>query len=294
MITFDFLWFQIVNGMISGAMYALMATGLALIWGTMRVLNFAHGEFFMLGGFMMLVGLNVLGVPVIPAAMFAALAVFGIAVLLHRAVVAPVMNRPGWEFGTIAVTLGLSIILQDLALLIWGERFQSIPYYVGGIVEILGVRLPLQRVLVFVVALSLVALIAIVLRFTRFGKALRAVASDAEAAEACGIDTGRMHMAVFGIAAVLAGLAGLVLAPILAVNPWMGMPLLLKAFVVVVLGGLGSLPGAVVGGLLLGVVEAIGVTFLSSEWREVMAFALLIVVLWLRPQGLFGVKGREA
>jgi branched-chain amino acid transport system permease protein len=95
-------------------------------------------------------------------------------------------------------------------------------------------------------------------------------------------------------AAVLAGLAGLVLAPILAVNPWMGMPLLLKAFVVVVLGGLGSLPGAVVGGLMLGIVEAIGVTFLSSEWREVVAFGVLIVVLWLRPQGLFGIKGREA
>lgn len=294
MISASYLWFQIVNGLVAGAMYALMATGLALIWGTMRVLNFAHGEFFMLGGFAMLVTMQVIGLPVLPAAVLAGLAVFVLAVLLHRSTVAVVMRRPGWEFGTIAVTLGLSIVLQDMALLIWGERFQSLPYYVDGVVSIFGVRLPMQRVLVFVVALGLVAVLALVLRFTRFGTALRAVASDAEAAAACGIDTARMHMAVFGIAAMLAGLAGLILAPILAINPWMGMPLLLKAFVVVVLGGLGSLPGAVVGGLLLGVIEAVGVTFLSSEWREVVAFGVLIVVLWLRPQGLFGRREREA
>lgn len=294
MMSLPFLWEQVVNGLVAGGMYALMATGLSLIWGTMRVLNFAHGEFFMLGAFLALTALQLAGLPLVPAIAAATLGVFLAAVALHAVTVRPLMRRPGWDFSTIAATLGLSIVLQDAALMIWGERFQSLPYFVEGVVHVLGVRLPAQRVLILVAVVVVVALLTILLRFTRFGMALRAVASDPEAASACGINTAAIHAATFGIAAALAALAGIILAPIIAINPWMGVPPILKAFVVVVLGGLGSLPGAVLGGFLLGVIEAIGVTVFSSEWREVVALAVLILVVWLRPQGLFGKPLREA
>jgi branched-chain amino acid transport system permease protein len=294
MMSATYLWEQVVNGMVAGSMYALMAIGLSLIWGTMRVLNFAHGEFFMLGAFLALTALGGMGLPLIAAFVVALVGTFLTAVVLHHATVRPLMRRPGWDFSTIAATLGLSIVLQDAALLIWGERFQALPYFVEGVVHVLGVRLPAQRVLILGALITVVCILTIVIRFTRFGMALRAVASDPEAASACGIDTARIHAATFGIAAALAALAGIILAPIIAINPWMGVPPILKAFVVVVLGGLGSLPGAVLGGLLLGIIEAIGVTVFSSEWREVVALAVLILVVWLRPQGLFGKPLREA
>jgi branched-chain amino acid transport system permease protein len=294
MISGMFLWEQVVNGIVAGAMYALMALGLALIWGTMRVLNFAHGEFFMLGGFLVLSAVHLLGLPLLPSIAFAVLGAALIAMLLQRYTVQPLAGRPGFDFGTIAVTLGLSIVLQDSALLIWGERFREMPYFIEGVAKIFGVRLPMQRVLIVVVVIACVILLTLLLRFTRFGVALRAVASDSEAASACGINTARVHLLTFGIAAGLAALGGVMLAPIMAVNPWMGIPLLLKAFVVVVLGGLGSLPGAVIGGFMLGIIEALGVALFSSEWREVVAFGVLIVVLWVRPHGLFGAKAREA
>jgi len=292
--SFAFLWEQVVNGIVAGSMYALMAIGLTLIWGTMRVLNFAHGEFFMLGAFLALTALLGVGLPLIPAVLVAICGVFVIAVILHSATIRPLMSRPGWDFSTIAATLGLSIVLQDAALMIWGERFQALPYFVEGIVHVLGVRLPAQRVLIVATVIAVVCVLTILIRFTRFGMALRAVASDAEAASACGVNTARVHATTFGIAAALAALAGIILAPIIAINPWMGVPPILKAFVVVVLGGLGSLPGAVLGGFLLGIIEAVGVTVFSSEWREVVALGVLILVVWLRPQGLFGKPLREA
>jgi branched-chain amino acid transport system permease protein len=204
------------------------------------------------------------------------------------------MRQRGWDFSTIAATLGVSIVLQDIALIAWGERFQSLPYFVEGIVHVAGVRLPAQRVLIMLAVIVVVAGLVALLRLTRFGMAVRAVASDGEAASACGINTPAVHAATFGIAAMLAGLAGIILAPIIAINPWMGVPPILKAFVVVVLGGLGSLPGAVIGGYLLGIIEALGVAAFSSEWREAVALTVLIIVIWLRPQGLFGQPMREA
>lgn len=292
--SFAYLWEQVVNGMVAGSMYALMAVGLSLIWGTMRVLNFAHGEFFMLGAFLALTALLGAGLPLIPAILVAIVGVFLIAMVLHSATIRPLMSRPGWDFSTIAATLGLSIVLQDAALMIWGERFQSLPYFVEGVVHVLGVRLPAQRVLIVATVIAVVCVLTVLIRFTRFGMALRAVASDPEAASVCGINTARIHATTFGIAAALAALAGIILAPIIAINPWMGVPPILKAFVVVVLGGLGSLPGAVLGGFLLGIIEAVGVTVFSSEWREVVALGVLILVVWLRPQGLFGKPLREA
>ena len=283
---------QVVNGIILGSMYAIMGAGLALIYGTMRILNFAHGEFYMLGGFFVFFLFAQQGIHPVPALVIAVVGVALIAAVVQRFTINVLLKREGWAFSTIAATLGVSIFLQNLALALWGERFQSVPYFVEGLLQVGQFRLPWQRVLVFAVAVAVMAAMALVLRYTRFGWAVRATAQDAEAAAVVGVPAARIHTITFALGAGLAAIAAALLAPVFAVNPWMGLPLIIKAFVVVVQGGLGSFPGAIVGGFLLGIVEAVGITLTSSEWRDVIAFGMMIAFLWIRPWGLFGVKER--
>ena len=290
--TFTLFLEQLVNGIILGSMYAIMGAGLALIYGTMRILNFAHGEFYMLGGFFVFFLFAQHNIHPAIAVPIAAVGVALIAALTQRLTVDVLLRREGWAFSTIAATLGVSIFLQNLALALWGERFQSVPYFVEGLLVIGEFRLPWQRVLIFVVAVVVMAAMAAVLRWTRFGWAVRATAQDAEAAAVVGVPARRIHTITFALGAGLAAIAAALLAPVFAVNPWMGFALIIKAFVVVVLGGLGSFPGAIVGGFLLGIIEAVGITLTSSEWRDVIAFGFMIAILWVRPWGLFGVRER--
>jgi len=281
---------QIINGLIIGSMYALIGSGLALIYGTMRVLNLAHGEFYMLGGYFVFFLVVTYGVPSYLAIPLAIFATFVLGALIQRLTIHHLMMQEGWAFSTIAATLGLSIFLQNAALLLFGEQFQSVPYYVSGIVELGGIRMPLQRLLMFAVAVLTIAVMTYVLKWTRLGWAIRATSQDRDAAAVVGIPAQRIYLITFGIAGALGAIAAAMLAPIYAINPWSGLPVLLKGFVVVILGGLGSFPGAIAGGLILGIVETIGVQLTSSEWRDVIAFGLMIGVIWWRPWGLFGNK----
>lgn len=288
--TFYILLEQIINGLIIGSMYALIGSGIALIYGTMRVLNLAHGEFYMLGGYFVFFFAVTYGLPpwlAIPLAVFMA---FLLGAAIQRLTIHYLFGREGWMFSTIAATLGLSIFLQNSALLLFGEQFQSIPYYISGVVELGPLRIPAQRILIFVVAMITIGAMGYILKHTRLGWAIRATSQDRDAAEVVGINAERIYLITFGIAAALGAVAAAMLAPIYAINPWSGLPILLKGFVVVILGGLGSFPGAIAGGLILGVVEALGVQFTSSEWRDVISFGLMIAVIWWRPWGLFGSK----
>ncbi len=283
---------QLINGLIAGSMYALLGAGIALIYGTLRILNFAHGEFFMLGGFGVFILMVEMGLPALPAGLLAVALVFLFAMASHVAVIKPLLGREGWEFSTIAVTLGISVALQNVALLLWGEKFQTVPYFAEGSVSLLGYSLPWQRLLILLVALVTIGGMTLVLKYSRLGKAIRATAQEPNAAAVVGVPTGLIHCLTFAIGCALAAVAAVMLAPIYAVNPWMGVPQVFKGFVVVILGGLGSFPGAIAAGFLLGIVEALGVAFTSSEWRDVIAFGVVILVIWLRPAGLFGVRHR--
>jgi len=289
-VTFSIFVEQIINGLIIGSTYALIGSGLSLIYGTMRVLNLAHGEFYMLGGYFVYFLTVKYGVPPWLAIPLAVFAVFVLGAVIQRLTIRRLLDKEGWVFSTIALTLGLSIFLQNAALLLFGEKFQSVPYYVSGMVTIGSIRLPMQRILIFVVSIATIAAMTFLLKKTRLGWAIRATSQDRDAAAVVGIPAQRIYLLTFGIAAALGAVAAAMLAPIYAINPWSGLPILLKGFVVVILGGLGSFPGAIVGGLLLGVVEAIGVQLTSSEWRDVIAFSLMIAVIWWRPWGLFGHK----
>ena len=286
--TLSILIEQLVNGLVIGSMYALIGSGIALIYGTMRVLNLAHGEFYMLGGYFVFYAVAVWGLPAWIGIPLAVAAGFVLGAAIQRLTIHRVLGQEGWMFASIAVTLGLSIFLQNAALLIFGENFQSIPYYIDGIVQLGEIRMPAQRLLILAVSAITIGAMWYLLKFTRLGWAIRATSQDADAAAVVGIPAARVHMITFGLAAALGAVAAAMLAPIYSINPWSGLPILLKGFVVVVLGGLGSFPGAIVGGLVLGVVEAIGVQVTSSEWRDVISFALMIGVIWWRPWGLLG------
>lgn len=281
---------QIVNGVIVGSMYALMASGLSLIWGTMKMLNLAHGEFYMLGGYFMFFMNVASGMNAILAGIIALIGVFIIAVIVETVIIRYLIDKPGWEVNHLIATFGLSIVLQNLALNLFGERFQNIPYYIDAEVSFLNVSLSAQRILILVVAIFVIVLFWAFLKYSRFGNALRATSQDRDAATINGINTRVIYMLTFGVSTILATVAAIMLSPIYSVNPWMGAAPLLKALAVVVLGGLGSLVGAIVGGILLGLLEAFGILIFSSEWQNVIAFSVLILVLWIRPSGLFGAK----
>jgi len=246
----------------------------------------------MLGGFAGVVLMEHLGLMPLLAVPIAVVLIGAVCAILQQAFVRPLMARPGADFGTVAVTLGLSVTLQNAAFHVWGERFQVLPYYVEGVVEVGGLFLPAQRLLILVAAVMALGGLAVMLQTTRFGRAVRATAQDGEAARVLGVPVERIHMAVFALAGGLGALAACLLAPLTAVNPWMGAPLMLKAFVVVVLGGLTSMTGAIAAAFLIGIIENVGVTFTSSEWRDVIAFAFLVVCIWARPWGLFGQAAR--
>jgi branched-chain amino acid transport system permease protein len=281
---------QLFNGLVIGSMYALMASGLSLIWGSLKMLNFAHGEFYMLGGYAIFFLFATAGIPAPLAILLAMGIALLIGALIERVVIHPLLDRPGWEISPIIATVGVSIFLQNFALQVWGERFKNVPYYAQGTLTIGDMRISEQRLVILLVAVFVVVAGAILLKRTRLGMALRATAQDSDAATLMGVNVRSVYTWTVGISAGLAALAATMLAPIFSVNPWMGASLLLKAFIVCVLGGLGSLEGAILGGVLLGTAESLTVVLWSSEWKDVTAFALLLIVLWVRPSGLMGTR----
>ena len=281
---------QLINGVILGSMYALIAVGVSLIWGTMRMLNFAQGEFYMLGGFAAYFLIQAVGLSPFVGVPLAVVAVFAAAVVIQRLAIQPLMGNPNWEFSTIVATLAISIILQNFALHAFGERVLSMDYFIQGVVSFGKVRIANQRLLILGTSVLSAAALWLLMTRTSFGLALRATAQDRDAATLYGVNTRLVYLGTFGLAAAMAALGATMLAPIFAISPWMGVPVMLKGFIVVVLGGLSRIEGAVLGGFVLGITETLATIAFSSEWKDVVSFGLLIAVLWVRPWGLFGTK----
>jgi len=290
MITLPIFLEQTINGLVLGSMYALVASGLTLIWGTMKMLNFAHGELYMLGGFGLYFGLVYLNIPAWLTVPLVLVAIYLIAALLEKGIISPLLGRPGWDVAAVVATLGIGIFIQNFAFRFWGGDFLNVPYMFEGTLQFYDMRFAWQRV--YILVLAVVVLIGFwqVMKRTRFGLAMRATAQDTEAATLMGVPYRRIYTMTFGLSACLAALAGTALAPIFSVNPWMGMAPLIKGFIVVILGGLGSFAGAILGGFIIGLSESLSVLFLSSGWKDLVAFVLLILILVIRPYGLFGTK----
>lgn len=282
----------VLSGILLGGVYALAALGLNLIFGVAKVINFAHGEFLMLGmyaGFwlMTLTGVNpYYGAPLI------AVAFFILGTLFYTGVMRFTIYRP--ELTQVFVTLGLSIALQNLALMLWQADYRTIQTMPTGMssLQIGGIHLPTDRVIAFAFAMVILTAVILFLKKTFTGRAIEAISQDLMAARLMGIDPQRIFILTFGIGIAITGVAGGVLIPSFYAFPSVGSFFVLVAFVVVVLGGLGSVAGTIVGGISLGVIETI-FGYLTPDLKEATHFVLLILLLAIRPQGLLGVKGAE-
>lgn len=275
----------VVNGLVVGMLYLLMAIGFTLAFGVMRVVNFAHGQFYMVGAFTLYVCVAHLALPFVAAVAVAAVVALLLGVVVERGVL---HSFRGDELNGMIATIGVGMIVENAALWVFGPNPLSVASGVTGILRVGPFVLPAARV--FAIALSAVVLVLFFLfmQRTRTGRAIRAVVQDAEMAEVCGIRARFVYPIGFALGIGLAATAGALMAPLFSVSPFMGGIPLLKAFIVVILGGLGSIPGAALASVLLGVIESVTSTFVSASLADMLQFALVIVIMLVRPGGLLG------
>lgn len=283
---------QIANGFVLGSVYALSALGFTLIFGAARVVNFAYGELMMLGAFSTFALMNFLGVGFFVALPFAMMAAALLSVVIFYVAIRPLMKGSHTslhvELQIILVTLGVLYVLREAAIIIWGTDPRPVEMGVTGIVILGDVIMTYQRLIVIGIMVALVIGLYTLLYRTNIGKALRAIAQNRDGANAIGLNADRIIAFVFAVSGAMACAAGSLLGALYAVEPAMGSGPLLKAFVIVIFGGLGSVPGAIVGGLIIGLVENLAGAYISFAFKDVFTFLLLIGVLLLRPTGLFG------
>ncbi len=278
----------LTNGLVMGVINAISAIGVSLVVGIMRVVNFAHGELYIFAGYFSYHLSGMLGLPPVLSMTVAVGIVFLAGLGIERTLIRPTY---GDEMYSLIITFILSIILQNAALLLFGPYPTKPPALVSGASNILGLfHYGNQRLVSFFLALAVLGSVMYLIRTTWFGKSIRAVSQDRGMATMVGVDHLRVNMLSFGLGSALAAAAGVVIAPIFPVTPTGSSAVSLTAFVVVVLGGMGSLKGCVVGGLVLGILENLGAAYISTDYRQVFGFLILIGILVLRPWGLFGQR----
>ena len=280
---------QVVNGVTIGVVYALIAVGLTLVFGILDVINFAHGEFYMLGAFLTYSLAVGLGIDYFVALALTVLGSAAAGLVAERMAVRPLQGRQ--MFTVVLSTLGLSIFLQNGALLLWGPDPREIDLSWGGRPLLLGgLVITRLRVAVLVTSVVIIAALTWFIRRARWGMAMRAVARNRDAAALMGVPVNRVYALTFAVGTGLAGVAGGLLGAMFTIEPSMGEWAVVKAFCVVIMGGMGNVPGAVLGGVILGVAENVGAGFLpgGSSYKDGIGYAILIGVLLWRPQGLFG------
>jgi len=282
----------ILNGVLLGGIYSLISIGLTLIFGVTRIVNFAHGEFLMLAMYITFWLNSLQGIDPYLSFVVVVPLLFVAGLVAHRLVIHPILGAPSYM--QIFITVGLSVMLQNLALFLWKADFRSVDSFCSSsTVKIVALLCGAPKLIAFAASALTTAALHLFLKKTYLGKAIRAVVQDREAAQLMGIDIHRIYLLTFGLGCACVGVAGTLMAPIYTVFPTVGVYFVLTAFVVVVLGGLGSLPGAFLGGLVIGVVESLAGFFISPQLKEAIYFLIFLAVLLVRPSGLFGQIGAE-
>ncbi len=277
----------VISGLLLGGVYALVSVGLNLLFGVVRTINFAHGELVMLGMYFTYwiwagTGLDpyltlILVIPLM----------FLVGVAFQRGIIQPIQGTSAMM--KIFATVGVSILLQNLALFLWGGQYRSVnTSYSTATLQLAGLNVSIPRLIAFLGALVLVGGVFIVMKRTMIGSILRSIAEDRDTARLIGIPVNKFYLVATGISAVLAGVAGVLLTPFTSVHPLFGVHMTLIAFIVVVIGGLGSMMGSLIGGVLLGAIETLAGSYISPSLQQVVLFVLFILVVLVRPQGLFG------
>jgi branched-chain amino acid transport system permease protein len=282
----------LVTGLVNGGVYALLAVGFSLIFGVARIVNIAHTAFYMLAAYCFYALLVKGGLGFLAAAVISVAGVTLLSMLCYRLVIEPVREH---ESAVLIATIALALIFQELMLFSFGGHYLGIPSTLEGVVRVMGVSIPYQRLLILVVAAAMLTLVWFVLYRTRFGLAIRSTANDLEVASLMGMNVHRVAMATVALSVALAAVAGVVVAPVFVVDPFMWLAPLVTMLAIVVLGGLGSLKGSLIGALIIGYVEAITVFAVpgGAYLKGAVALLIMVIVLLARPEGLFGVAFEE-
>jgi branched-chain amino acid transport system permease protein len=279
----------LLNGLAIGCIYALVSCGFVWVYAAVGAINFAHGELVMVGAYLGVTGAVLLGWPPVLSLVAAVAASAVLGLVFQRVAFAPVQARPPITF--IVVSIGMSILLRNGALALWGPDPVAPPDLLGGrMIRAGGAVLSAQHLLIVAVTLLVFALQGVFFAHTRLGRRLQATAEDQEAARLMGVNVRVMIAFTFAMSAALAALAGTLVAPVIFVSPELGLFIILKAFIALVIGGFGSIPGTLAGGILLGVMEVLTAAYVSSVYKDVVAFLVLVVMLLVLPRGLFGER----
>jgi branched-chain amino acid transport system permease protein len=279
----------ILNGILFGAVYVCIGMGFSLVWGVMNIINLAHGSFIMLGAYITYTLFTYLKIDPFLTLPVSMIALYFVGYASQKYLLNYIIRAS--IFITLTFTFGLQILIANVALLIWTADFKSVaPGYSGEGMVLGGLVLPYIRCAIFIVAIILTYLFYLLMARTKTGKAISATALNLEGAKTVGVDVAEIYARTMGISAALGGAAGALISPIMTINPFIGGPLVGKAFVVAILGGLGGTMGSLAGGMALGLAEQVGSFFFSSAYQEAFGFIVLVIVLIFRPQGIIGKR----
>lgn len=287
------IWDLLVGGILRGGMYVLMAMGLSLVFGVMKIPNFAHGEFYMIGAYFAYFACAIWGLPPVLAIMVAGLGGFVCGAIIEKTTFYPLRkrSRKDWIMNSFLVTAGIAFILQNLTQALLGADFKGIPQYWGGSVTwFSGLNISIDRVVGFLIAMVSVGVFWIFLKKTKTGNAIWAVSEHETGAMLMGIELNHIHTLTFALSSMLAAIAGAALLSIIPAYPTMGLQPLYKSWFVVILVGLGNIEATIIGGFLVGLIEAMASFRLGAMWQDVVSLSIIILVLLFKPAGLFGKK----
>ena len=277
----------LIHGAVSSAIYAMLAVGFTLIFGVARVLNLAHGSFYALGAYGTYVATAILGWPLLPAALMAIALVALFGIVIEKIFIRPLRHS---QLGVLMITLAISLVIEQALFLIFGSEYRNVPAFIQSKVALGGIDIAGQRLLTVVVAVVAIGTLYLFIQRTRLGSAILAISQDAEAAKYMGIPSDRIFSLVMAISAALAALAGVLAGPFLSVQPTMHLLPIMKAFAIVIVGGLGSIPGSIVAAMMLGYAETIVAYTISSSWTEIVSVLATLLMLVFRPAGIFGKR----
>jgi branched-chain amino acid transport system permease protein len=280
---------QVVNGLTVGSIYALVALGYSMVYGVLQIVNWAHADVLMIGTFIGLTLVTAAQIPVVPMILLAAGATALIGMTVERVAYRPIkVNR---RMAVLVSALGMSVFLQNLAQLIWGSGSQPLPIFTRKVYTAGSVSFTNVQIIITVITLLMLGILYILVYKSKTGVAMRACSASIENAKLMGINTNIIISATFGLGAFIAGIGGVLIGAYYnSVYPTMGYLLGMKAFAAAILGGIGSIPGAVIGGYLIGIIESLGSGYLSTGYRDAYSFIVMIVILALRPEGIMGPK----
>ncbi len=280
----------LLSGIILGSLYAIMATGLALVWSTLGIFNFAHGVFMTLGAYIawQFAHESGFGFGYSAGVAIGITFLFGVGIVLERILIRPFIGKKDIVMLVVITTLAAYLILENSILLTWGARFKQLPPIIEGTVDLLSTSISTHEFIVLILSPLILLLLWCFLKFTRVGTAIRAVSQNRESALLMGIKVNYLYSIAFGLSAALAGVAGILIGSTRYITPFLGNDPLLKALIVAIFGGLGSLSGTILAAYVIGILEAISIFYIGLYWTPTILFLFMIIMLVIRPEGLLG------